>query len=343
MLHPMVTYKLEGNSLRKAFADRFNEAFAKKMDRVLSQETKATPKHVAELLKLKDFPEKIRQEFQAAVFEGNTEAHEAIERSGMWKLLARSHELQGISLGTHVPFILEVERALDEPEKLATAGKFAELAETLTGHPLLSRFMWPDALQAIASATSAKTLLPAQASVMLEVQLSILVAQDLSSAHDAALPDILPGVAYENGNPTQLFFRYLLRESRCHSISELSDKLSSNWANQRNNSQDPPDHTSMLARWSAGTHHPNTDTVFAISRSIWGTEAYEPAWKRFHFANRLNFMGHLAEKLVALESSSALLRPWPDYPFGHATFEKWAAARYAYWHAFHCSRVASMQ
>jgi hypothetical protein len=75
-----------------------------------------------------------------------------------------------------------------------------------------------------------------------------------------------------------------------------------------------------------------------------GIEAYEPIWKRFYLANFLNFMGHLAEKFVTLgESSSALLRPWPDYPFGYATFEEWAAARYAYWHAFHSSRIASMQ
>ena len=43
LLHPWFTFKQEGHSLRKAFADRFNEAFARKMDRVLSQETKATP------------------------------------------------------------------------------------------------------------------------------------------------------------------------------------------------------------------------------------------------------------------------------------------------------------
>jgi hypothetical protein len=29
----------------------------------------------------------------------------------------------------------------------------------------------------------------------------------------------------------------------------------------------------------------------------------------------------------------SILWPWPDYPFGHANFEAWAAARYPYWRA----------
>jgi len=148
---------------------------------------------------------------------------------------------------------------------------------------------------------------------------------------------VMPSAAQPGTNPTQLFFKYLLKESGVSTIQALVE-------HERLRPLELE--LSTLKQWSAGRHHPDRVWLLPIVKALWGDADYSPTWNRYRAAKYLNYIGYLAQtaatraqKFVG-SANESLLWPWPAYPFGSACFEDWVAARYPVWLRYHRQRAA---
>lgn len=224
------------------------------------------------------------------------------------------------------------------PQQLIEQGNFPQAAEVLAKSEYLSLFLWPEALSLIKSAQNIDALLPLQASVALEVQLSISAGMDVeANESESAGQCVMPSAAQPGCNPTKLFFEYLKKASGASTIRELAEHKG--LAGQ-------PLEMATLKRWSAGSHHPDRVWLRPIIKAIWGDADYAAAWNRYWAAKHLNYIGYFAQLIskraqkYAGTENELLLLPWPKYPFGYDCFEDWVEVRYPFWLSYHTHKAA---
>jgi hypothetical protein len=100
-----------------------------------------------------------------------------------------------------------------------------------------------------------------------------------------------------------------------------------------------------LKRWSSGTHCISVKAFHEMVSALSGTEDLTASLARHWAARVLNMIGYLGQycakhaKLLAATPHPRAAAPWPEYPFGYASFEEWCHARYPYWFEFHSQEI----
>lgn len=332
LLSPETIIKVCGYSFRGLFEEVAGEAFFKKIYRVQTRKQAPTPAMLEHFIKLLSHGSPITESMKAAL-SGDRVAGARFNAMGLWEAVSHGVFKGETPWSATYRFIVSIERASREPERLIRQGDFSGAASCLKSDELLSLFVWPEVLELISSAESAKALRYVQASVALEVQLAILIAADVETERPSEeLKDVLPDFTRAGLNPTQLFFRYLLHASGRESMQAFLD-------DERMGDGSPC--SSTLKRWSAGSHHPDPVWLRLVIKAIWEDADYAPAWNRYWAARHLNYIGYLAQRCVKasklLEGTAQArdVAPWPLYPFGYASFEEWVASRYPFWREYH--------
>lgn len=336
LISPASLIKLYGFSIRGTIVDSLGEKFYKKWERVSAGKQPAKQSMLFEMMASLSPENPWRSELAAAVA-GNQQANQRLTQMGLWEAYLQGAS-KGKPLSARQQYICSIERASRLPQQLIEQGAFSQAAEVLAKDEYLSLFLWPEALNLIDSAQNIDALLPLNASVALEVLLSILAGMDVEADESASAGQcVMPSAVQPGCNPTKLFFEYLKRESRASTMRELAEHKG--LAGQ-------PLEMATLKRWSAGTHHPDPVWLRPIIKAIWGDADYAAAWDRYWAAKYLNYIGYLAQlisgraqKYVGTDTE-LLLYPWPKYPFGYDCFEDWVEVRYPFWLSYHRQQAA---
>lgn len=334
LLGPETMLKLHGQSVRRMLSEEFDEAFYKKLERVSKGKQLASSSlGLAFLDRLPvEFP--LADELRAAL-NGDVGAQSRMESLGPWEthFLGAGEDLQRMSGRGRL--VVAIERASCKPMCLIRDGAISEALAVMHADPVLSLFLWPEALEAMGRCNTPLSLLPAQAAVAIEVLLSYLAAADaeLASADESAFACLLPGAHAPGKNPTSLFFTYLrdaigVKSLRAFLEHPKAKQLSLDMA--------------TLKRWSAGSHFPDPVWLRLVVKAFFGDASHSPVLNRYWGARYLNLIGYLAQTVVEKVQSPSLtsdqvlaLHPWPDYPFGYSDCESWMHARYPYWFDYH--------
>lgn len=151
--------------------------------------------------------------------DGDADALNLIRSLGLWEVcLYDQWAVPDGKVKPQASFILEIERACKEPERLVRQRQFGMAAAVLSAHPVMREFLWPQALHIFSSAKEPADLLPLQVSVALEIRLSLIALVDVTVARTAGTPTasyfscLIPSDERSGMNPTSLFFRWLRDE-----------------------------------------------------------------------------------------------------------------------------------
>lgn len=334
LLDPATMMKLHGLSMRRVFSEEFDEAFYKKLERVLQGRQRADAKVVLELLDRIPVGVPSADELRAAV-NGDVSAQRRMDNRGPWEtcFLVVTEDLERMSERERL--LISIERASSEPLRLLRSGDFAQAIAVLRADPVISLFLWSDVIDAIEQCRTELQLLPAQAAIATEILLSYVAAVDveLASVDESMFEGLLPGPHAPGKNPTSLFFAHLRDAVGVKTLRAFLDHPKACGLVD----------LATLKRWSAGSHCPDQVWLRAVLNAFFGDASYPPTLNRYWAARYLSFAGYLAQTVATrarrLLSTSpehvAALRPWPDYPFGHADCESWMQARYPYWFNHH--------
>lgn len=336
LISPASLIKLYGFSLRGALSDSLGENLYKRWERVSTGKQPAKHNMLYQMMETLS-PETPWRSELAAVVAGDQDAIQRLNEMGLWEAYLHG-TCKGKPLSARQQYICNVERVSRLPQQLIEQGSFTQAAEVLAKDKILSLFLWPEALNLIDSAQNLDALLPLNASVALEVQLSILAGMDVEADEsESAGLCVMPSAVQPGCNPTKLFFAYLKQESGASTMRELAEL---------NGLEGQPLEMTTLKRWSTGSHHPDKVWLRPIIKAIWGDADYPAAWDRYWAAKHLNYIGYLAQlfseraqKLVGTDNERLLL-PWPKYPFGYDCFEDWVEVRYPFWITYHKKQVA---
>lgn len=321
--------------MRATFIAMGKESLFKKLNRSVKLKIPLTPRLQNDLITI--LPPFFRDDVHAA-FNGDETVSKRLDAMGLWEsFLKGAFDGPEIKWPAHRIFTLKIERACAEPFRLFQANQFGEAAARLVADPLMKLFLWPEALAAIKSVQSKESLLPLQASVMIEIHLSILAGLDvdLESMDEGRLKSrfscLLPT---RELNPTSLFFRWLQEEAGTPTIQCLF-----NDSRLRELSVD----MGTLKRWSNGSHQPGTVWLQLISQSLFGQADHELLWQLNWATRYFNLLGYLAQRCTGKAQrllgtpKEGALAPWPKLPFGIDSIESWFQNRYPVWLDYHRS------
>lgn len=336
LFDPTVEMKLAGTPLRSLYVEMGKESLYKSLERSAKLKTPWSARLSDELSKL--LPPSIQDDMLAML--GGDEAvaqHRGIK--GLWSLYFYAHESSRTQpLHAHEQLTIDIERACFDAAGLCNEECFADAARVLADDPLMRNFLWPTALEAIAAATSFQHLLPARASVALEVRLSILACWDVQlqteggEAGKSNFAFLLPSPHRSGKNSVSLLFRWLLKKAGASTIRALSEDA--RLVSSRIDS-------GTLGAWSRGTNLPKWPYLKGMSDALFGADEAGETQRMYWAATYVNFIGYYAEflseaaKKIARTPEADSLQPWPTFPFGHSSIESWFHNRYQYWLEFH--------
>lgn len=274
--------------------------------------------------------------FRAAIAR-DTDAMAALDRMGAW-------EVMYLWDSGEAPYNrkarIAVERSAMRPHALASEGRFGEAVEHMLADPLLTRYLWDEAVDVFRRITEFDKLKVIQSSLVLETELSALAALDVQLCRDAGTESmfmcLLPGDAMGKLNPVGLLFAWFRTEYGLKSINSIL-------SHPRLLELELAEAT--LKRWSSGTHCISDETYRAMALALSYEEDLKPVWARLWAARVLNMIGYVGQhyekhaRALAKTPYPRAAAPWPEYPFGYASFAEWSQARYRYWFDFHCEEI----
>lgn len=338
LFDPAVEMKLAGTPLRSLYVEMGKESLYKSLDRSAKLKIPWSARLSDELVGL--LPPSIQADMRA-MLGGDESVAQRRGIVGVWSYYFNVFEsLENQPLHAHEQLTVDIERACVEAAELCNEGRFAEATRLLANDPLMRNFLWPAALEAIAAASSFKRLLPARASVALEVRLSILACWDVQlqiaagEIEKSNFAFLLPSPHQSGKNSVSLFFRWLLKKAGASTIKALSEDV-----RLISLSLD----LGTLGAWSRGTNSPKWPYLKTISDALFGADETDETQRMYWAATYLNFIGYYVEFLsnaankVAGTCAADALAPWPTLPFGHCSVESWFHNRYQYWLEFHGS------
>lgn len=336
LFDPTVEMKLGGSPLRSLYVEMGKESLYKSLERSAKLKTPWSARLSDELVGL--LPPSIRGDVRA-MLAGDEAVAQRRGIVGVWSGYFNVLEsLKTQPLHAHEQLTVDIERACVDAADLCNKGCFVDAAKLLADNPLMSNFLWPTALEAIASATTFQCLLPARASVALEVRLSIMACWDVQlqvadgEVSKSNFAFLLPSPRQEGKNSVSLFFRWLLEKAGASTIRALSEdkRLFSSSID-----------LGTLGAWSRGTNLPKWSYLKRISDALFGADEADETQRMYWATTYFNFIGYYAELLVGAAQrvvgtpAADALTPWPTLPFGHCSIESWFHSRYQHWLEFH--------
>ena len=336
LLDPSVEMKLAGHSFRALFSEIAEESLYKRLERTMQGKQAAKLSLVEDLLgKMPQHP--ALDDLRAAA-RGDEIAQVRLDSQGPWETFAKAATITEGAYSAKAAHFIAIERACAEPQRAIKQGDFSLATEQLINDPLMSRFLWPEALVILRGCSKKTGLLSLQASGCIEVLLSALAAWDTEIEKsygreaDSRFSCILPCPQNPGKNGTSLFFGWLKERVGATSISGL---LSHRKATEL--SLD----LGTLKRWSSGSHHPDPVWLRLLVLAFFGDANDKEVWTRYWAAKYLNFIGFIAQQCSGRArqfigtQSEKILAPWPVFPFGYTSFDTWCQARYPYWLEYH--------
>jgi hypothetical protein len=343
LFSPYVDMKLLGKTMRGVLTDEGKESLFKRLERLQREEHPSAVETLRELLKL--YPDSPFNHVIESALNGNDTAQAKIDSMGLWEVfLYDKWAVPDGKLSHQGAFILEIERACKEPMRLVRENQAAKAASLLAAHPVMCQFLWPDALDIFSAAQEPLKLLPLQASVALEIRLSLVALVDVTVSApappnaDSRFSCLVPSIERQDLNPTSLFFRWLKKEVDVETIDGLLAKVKA-----ENGRID----TTTLKRWSNGSHQPNQEWLRILARDVFDDDDHEPLWNMYWASRYLNFIGYFAETLCERASGfigtaqQHALAPWPKMPFGCDSITSWFETRYPVWLTYHRNHLAA--
>lgn len=273
-------------------------------------------------------------EFRAALA-GDIDPQSPIENQGLWEITLLSMGGNLKSMSGHSRLFIAIERSSYEPTRLMRSGDMPGAVSLLQTDPVISMFLWPDAITAMQCCKEEKQLLAVRAAIASEVLLSYVAAADaeLASTNQSSFICLIPGEHAPGKNPTSLFFECLRNAIGVKSLPAFLDHPKA-----KGLSLD----MSTLKRWSAGSHCPDPVWLRPILKAFFDDPDYSPINSRYIAAKHLSLIGFFTQKMVtktlklpAMSEQASVMRPWPDYPFGYSNCESWMQSRYPYWFDYH--------
>ena len=336
---PLTVEKIDGVPIRAAFADVVGDTRARHLVDVMKGKTPATEDDLNQLRSaLPASGAGLVEEVRAAL-NGDNEAQVRLTSLTTWELYLGGKGNDIAKLSPAFAFLVEVERASANAVQLISRQSFRLAAKELAQQPLTSKILCPESLAGIEAATSNQGLVLYRAAGAIESHLAWIAALDVQTGRDnvwgrSLVMELLPTDAKPGRNPTARFFDWLRREAGANSIQELHE---SRMLVDAGIDMD----LTTLKRWSAGTFQPNQKLLVQIVQALFDEGGQEKAGFLGYCMRHLNFIGHFSQSLIGRVSSIAgavpepKLRPWPNYPFRHESFERWSQARYSYWLDYH--------
>lgn len=199
----------------------------------------------------------------------------------------------------------------------------------LSNDPLLKNFLWPSVKSAYKRVSTIQQFGPIQLAIALEVQLSVLACIDVSLMADktdlesSLFIQLLPNDFHA---PTANFFHWLKQLLNAKKLlMRVNHKAILPFFDD--NELD----VSTVKRWSSGAFHPSHKLINRLALAI-----YSKWWVRTIDCPGLgqqihHALGYLAQQcseraesaLLGFKIESRQWEPWPKFPFGFSTFEKW--------------------
>lgn len=229
-------------------------------------------------------------------------------------------------------FMIEVERQTSKANQLILEDKVQDAVKSLINQPIAKHLLWSEALELLGKAKTKKELVALNISVSFEVLLAIIAARDvdLGRKHNivtSVFESVLPCSKLEDKSPTILLFEGFKQMLVASSISDLMDKTLY------------PE--TFFKRWSSGKQLPSYKNFEAlVSNHLDGKDKDLMLW-RYFVVKMLNFIGYVSQEICKAahgnisDDQKIALRPFPDWPFGHAAITDWLSARYPYWLNYH--------
>ncbi len=325
MISPLIWIKICGHSMSGLMSEREKESLHKRLTQTLKFKRPVNAGLLDEIFEmLPQHP--LKDDIQAAIH-GDIYAQERMDKIGAWECFLTGLFKDEKQFTLRVLHLIEIERACTEPSKLVCQGRIKEAFELLSANSLMCRFFWPEAKQIFKTAINPTSLLPLQASILLEVLLSDLAAYDVGLGKPTSqVIDVLPSAEESYITPTKLFFHWLIERIGAKSMGALLDDKRAEYLSMD---------IVTLKRWSSGVHHPAQDVLEKIVDRFFDNDDDKNAvWARYWSAKYLNLMGYISQ--VCRNETRA---PWPNLPFGHDSFGAWCQDRYFYWYSYHQYKI----
>ena len=345
LFSPSTFMKFSGVTMRKVFTELGKESLFKRIESAVKHESSPSEKIQADLVNTintlcaKDQSSLKVKDFIGAMIDPASSTTE-IREMGFWE----SYLLGRDRLEVHQQFILEIERKCTPVSFEISRGRFQKALFYLNNDPLLKNFLWPSFKSAYKRVSTIQQFGPIQLAIALEVQLSVLASIDVSLMADktdleeSLFIQLLPN---DTHSPTANFFHWLKQLLNAKTIDE--------WVNHKkilpffdDNELD----VSTVKRWSCGAFHPSHKLINRLALAIYPIDGSEPLIARDWATRYINALGYLAQQCSERAESESLgseierrkWAPWPNFPFGFPTFEKWIMHRYPIWLEFHIKR-----
>jgi len=342
LFDPTVEMKLGGTPLRTLYSEMNKESLYKCLERSNKLNIAWTDRLTNELVEL--LPASIQDEIRAGLRGDESVLHrEGIV--GLWGFyFYMLNKLQGRPRYAHEKLIIDIERACVGAATLCNEGRFIEASALLATDPIMRKFLWPAALEAMTNATDFRGLIAVRASVALEVRVSIMACWDVQlqvaagETQKSNFAFLLPSPHLRGKNPVSLFFQWMLEKAGVSTVRALMDDVRLVSSSVE---------LGTLGAWSRGTNLPKWSYLKSLSDALFGTEEADETQRMYWATTYFNFIGYYAEYLSALAlkvtgtSAADLLAPWPAMPFGHDSIESWLQNRYQFWLEFHRPRPRS--
>jgi hypothetical protein len=272
---------------------------------------------------------------------GDNEAEHALDEVGSWEVM---HMFYPAPVPYNRTARITLERAAMRPYILASQEKCAEAVDYMLADPLISLYLWDEAVDVLRRITEFSQLKIVQSAVVLETELSALAALDAEMCFDLGTESmfecLLPETSAKSTNPAGLLFAWFKTEHGFHSMGSVLSHRSLREVKLTD---------VTLKRWSSGKHCISSETFHSIVSAISDEDDLSPAWARYWAARVLNLIGYVGQhcqanaKLLALTPHSRALAPWPAYPFGYPSFSEWSRVRYRYWFNYHSEQVKRLE
>jgi hypothetical protein len=269
-----------------------------------------------------------------------------LRHNGQWEwffygmTIKEGRDIRDVNFSSISLRIIELERALKKPTKVFLKNKMTLCAELLETSPVLSGYLWPEAIETIRMAESkdAKEVVFVRLMVMLEIFLSCLANLDCQiqidlMPHEFFVDKIFPDFSSEKKVfPIVLFFDWIGDYSgrkicfddipivnQCTKDGDVLCSQNREWY-----------------RWKSGDKFPSDEKMKGLFRSLFGNAAenvdhprhkdWRLSWTMLEITKRINVLSKI---LFLLSIKKNVI-----WPFWYKSAQKWRESRYEYWRNF---------
>jgi hypothetical protein len=342
LFSPMIYFEIEGESISKIFKDLGKEPLLKKIESAKKEKLskKRIDSIINEIQNDDNIAPNVKGIFSELVMIGikEDEAGGLVPESignyaAIVKVINGSSAPQNISQR----FLLEVEEKSKTAFLLASKKDLSAAGKAILEEEFFTPFLWNGMRNALNNVTSPELFLLLQISIAVEIFLATMIIREcdyenkIGQLDTKSFLDIWPIQNQKTKNPFGRLFDWTKQEAKVNSIPKFL---------AHPNLVEVDMDQLRLKRWSNGSHQPQREWLWEISKHLWGDSYYAPFVVRLGMAQYANFLGHFMQTIISKipadlpEELKQALYPWPNFPHDHSDFSSWGRSRYQFWRDF---------